>query len=276
MKARKTSKTANYRVRPDVERIGEAISRPGIDPRTWVATARVDNDPDAFYFDEDVGWIIDATVNGGSIHGSLVACRQGSTWPGVSGYGSYLPPDKDEELLVVFPGGDPEEDPIVLGTLTNGDGGKPPTSICGRSVVATGTTSPGGDIAAPDCEFSKSPYSVVREWDGELHYQAKQITLKSKSKAEIKADKSALVSSPDTTIESTTAPLKLGTATAISPVTRADMLAQALGIFADSVAATFAADPMLPQPNLATFQAAVVALKLALQTTVPSPTVVVP
>jgi hypothetical protein len=244
--------------RADVERIGEAVSRPGIDPRTWLATGRVDTATDSHYFNLEVGWVIDVIAHGGSIHGAEASCRQGSTWPGVDGYGSFLPPASDEEVLIAYPGGDPEEDPIIIGVLPNGDGCKPPTTVAGRTIAAEGKTVPGGQIAASDCEFSKSPYSCVREWDGELHYRAKWVTIESGQP---------------------TAGIRLGSANAKSPVARADKLASAIGTFVDALTACLGTGSNSGGPvafaGLVTLQGAAKQLAASLQADVPSPGVVV-
>lgn len=187
--------------RVDVERIGEAVSRPGIDPRTWVTLGRTEADLDARWYDPDRGWVVDVLTHGTTCHGQSVPCRMLGAFPGLEGYGEYRPPASDEEVVIVFPGGESDEDPIVLGVVTNSDGGGAPKMVAGRSVLPEGVTAPGGPIAAEDCEFSKSPYSSVAEWEGEYHRKAKWITLESGSPV---------------------AGIKLGSAAAASPVARAD------------------------------------------------------
>lgn len=211
--------------RVDVERIGEAVSRPGIDPRTWVTMGRTDSGADSRQFDPLHGWIVDVTTYGTTCHGQSVACRIASPFPGLDGYGEYRPPAEDEEVVVLFPGGDPDEDPIVIGVVTNSDGGGAPSMVAGRSVVSDGKTTPGGDVAAADCEFSKSPYSSVREWEGEYHCKAKWITLESSS---------------------ATAGIKLGSVSAESPVTRADKLQELLGALIDAISALASAGVTVP------------------------------
>lgn len=250
-KTNRTRRTSARGGRADVERIAEAVSRPGIDPRTWVTTARVEGKDEAAYYDPDYGWIIDAEAQGGSIHGASLACRQGSNWPGVDGYGTYSPPVDGEEIVVVLPGGDPEEDPIMVGVVTN-SGAKPPSTVAGRTVSPDGKTTPGGSVGAPDCEFSKSPYSVVREWDGELHYRAQWLTFEAGSSL---------------------AGIKLGGWSASHPIARADELETALSAFADAVSTAVAA--VAPPPAAQALASAIQLFKLALLTKIPSPGVVV-
>jgi hypothetical protein len=189
--------------RVDVERIAEAVSRPGIDPRAWITLARTEPGADARRYDPDNGWIVDAIAYGGAVHGNSLPCRVASAWPGLAGYGEFRPPADDEEIVVVLPGGDPDEDPIAIGVLANGDGGGPPETVAGRSVIPTGTTMPGGPIAAEDCEFSKSPYSRVEEHEGERHMRAQWLTLEAASPI---------------------AGVKIGSSAATHPVARGDEL----------------------------------------------------
>lgn len=189
--------------RADVERMGEALARPGLDTRAWVTMGRTEAGEDTRWFDAKSGWIVDVLTYGTTSNGVSVPCRVAAPFPGLDGYGCYRPPAQDEEVVLVMPGGFTDEDPIVLGVVSNGDGGTPPATVAGRTVTPSGTTSPGGSVSAEDCEFAKSPYSSVAEWEGEYHRQAKWITLESTSP---------------------TAGIRIGSAGAKSPVTRADKL----------------------------------------------------
>lgn len=163
--------------RVDVERVAEAVSRPGIDPRTWVTLGRTSADLSASDYDLDLGWTVDVELQGGGTHGNVVSCRMASGWPGVAGYGEFRPPGQDEEVVVVLPGGDPEEDPIVLGVVTSRSGADAPTTVAGRDIDPTAETQPGGPVGPGDCEFVKSPYSRVEEHEGERHIRARWVTI---------------------------------------------------------------------------------------------------
>jgi len=206
--------------RVDVERIAEAVSRPGIDPRAWITLARTEAGADARRYDPDNGWIVDAIAYGSAVHGNTLPCRVASAWPGLAGYGEFRPPADDEEIVVVLPGGDPDEDPIALAVLANGDGGGPPETVAGRQVNPTGATTPGGPIAAEDCEFSKSPYSRVEEHEGERHIRAKWVTIEAMMPI---------------------AGIKLGSPSAQHPVARADELAAALEQLISALTTCFSA-----------------------------------
>jgi hypothetical protein len=241
--------------RVDVERIAEAVSRPGIDPRAWITLARTEAGSDARRYDPDNGWIVDAVAYGSAVHGNSLPCRVASAWPGLAGYGEFRPPADDEEIVVVLPGGDPDEDPIAIGVVANGDGGGPPETVAGRQVNPTGTTTPGGPIAATDCEFSKSPYSRVEEHEGERHFRARWIT-----------------------IEATTplAGLKLGSNTATHPVAKADELSNAIGQLVTALNTCFAAGAgTYPINGAAAFASAAQVVLGLLQTKVPALGVVV-
>lgn len=200
--------------RADAERIAEAVGRPGIDPRAWVTLGRSDASPDGRRYDPDVGWIVDVAAYGSAVHGTVLPCRVASAWPGIAGYGEVRPPGADEEVVVLLPGGDPDEDPIAIGVVANGDGGGPPETVAGRSVLAEGATTLGGPIAATDCEFSKSPYSRVEEHEGERHLRARFVT-----------------------IEATVpvAGIRLGGATAHRPIASANELVVLLGTLIDEI-----------------------------------------
>lgn len=241
--------------RVDVERIGEAVSRPGIDPRAWVTLARTAKGADARVYDPDNGWIVDAEAYGSAVHGNVLPCRVASAWPGLAGYGEMRPPADDEEIVVLLPGGDPDEDPIAIGVVANGDGGGPPEVVAGRKVLPEGMTIPGGPIAATDCEFSKSPYSRVEEHEGERHVRAKWVTLEATSPL---------------------AGIRLGGALAMHPVAKADELAMAIESLITALNSVFAAGAgIYPINGAAAFSSAASAVLAALQAQVPSFGVVV-
>ena len=203
MRKRRRPATSGGRV--DVERIAEAVSRPGIDPRAWVSMARTSDDLSSTDYDPDYGWRLDAITYAGAFHGNTVCCRQMAQGPGMDGYGDYHPPGADEEIVVLFPGGDPDEDPIAIGVVSNRSGGGPPKTVAGRTIAVSdsGETSPGGPVDPSDCSFLKSPYSRVVEYEGEYHLKAKWVTFEASSPM---------------------AGIKLGSQTAKHPVPRGDNL----------------------------------------------------
>lgn len=105
----------------DPGRIREASRGPGADPRTWVNLARVDDDPDAIRWDDTLGWLVDVTCLGGSLDGEgPIVCRVALSFAQPDG-ARVEPVDRGALVVLVFPGGDPNEEPTILGQLhTNG------------------------------------------------------------------------------------------------------------------------------------------------------------
>ena len=105
------------RSRIDTTRVAASLSRPGIDPRTWIAMARVDEDPDGTVWDAELGWLADVTLVGGTLDGEgPVLARMPSSGQG-PGVGQYAPPRQGCLVLVAIPDGDPNNDCIILGQL---------------------------------------------------------------------------------------------------------------------------------------------------------------
>jgi len=113
------------RLRLDFNRIAKGLSRPGIDPRSWVVMARVDNDPDAIVWDATIGWIVDVTFLDGD---GPVTCRVVSDAQGQAA-GSIRPVRPDSLVLVLIPTGDPNYDAIIVGELHDADANIAPTTI---------------------------------------------------------------------------------------------------------------------------------------------------
>lgn len=134
---------ARIRKRFDLGRLRVAAAGPGSDTRTWVTTARVDDDPEAISFEPDVGWVVDVTFIGGDLaEEGPVPCRVAMGFGGEES-GILEPPALGCEVIVVVPDGDPNANPIIVGYLDNGDGCGPPETVFGFPVTeqtAQGTT----------------------------------------------------------------------------------------------------------------------------------------
>lgn len=103
----------------DMGRLREALRGPGADTRSWIASARVDDDPDAIRWDDALGWIVDVTFYGGSLdQEGPVACRLGGAFA-QDGATRSDPPTRGAEVLVALPSGDPNADPIIVARLHN-------------------------------------------------------------------------------------------------------------------------------------------------------------
>lgn len=165
MSGRRSSIARNRtRLRPDFGRIAQAVSRPGIDPRAWVSMARIDDDPDAIVWDDELGWLVDVTFVGGSYDGDgPICCRVASKMQG-NGVGSYAPPRGGVLCVVVIPDGDPNSDAIIIGQLHDIDSYKAPTRVNGDTIVETGATI--GQVSADKTSIVVAPNeNLDEEWD---------------------------------------------------------------------------------------------------------------
>lgn len=159
---------------PDAQRIGKAVSHPGIDPRTWVSAGRIDDDPDAVHFDAGVGWIVDVTFYGSGLEDDEGRpCRLSAGGPGGQGFGEYIPPHAGAEVAVTLPAGDLENGPVAVAYLTNEDDGHPPATINDLPIAADATTSTPLAVSPYDTEFKRSPHNRREQYDGDRHVQAR-------------------------------------------------------------------------------------------------------
>lgn len=144
---------SRVRLRMDFSRIAMSVSRPGIDPRTWVSYARVDDDPDAIVWDEELGWLVDATCVGGALEGEPVLCRTGSDGQG-NGVGRYSPPRAGCLVLVSIPNGDVNDDCVILRQLHDAEC-LAPTTVNGDQIVERDASS--GQVAAAETHLAVFP-----------------------------------------------------------------------------------------------------------------------
>lgn len=120
--------------RPDVGRIRESVSGPGIDTRSWIAAARIDDDPDAIQFLPGFGWVADVTFHSGALMGEgPVPCRVLSAF-GSPNEGTSCPVSRGAEVLVAITDGDLGVQPVILGYLHNPTTDPLPTSVNGQPV----------------------------------------------------------------------------------------------------------------------------------------------
>lgn len=122
------------RGRLDFGRLREAIAGPGIDPRTWVTTGRVDNDPEALRWEPPFGWVADVTFTGGALDGDGPNPCRVASWLAGAGNSAAPPPLLGAEVLVVVPEGNPNANPVIVGAMHGGDGNEAPTSVNGDDI----------------------------------------------------------------------------------------------------------------------------------------------
>lgn len=97
----------------DTERLSNAVSRPGIDPRIWVSYAVLTSNPvvDTDPGDQDV--IANVML---MPSGTIETARVGSIYAG-NGFGLYAPLYEGDEVLVVAPSGDPDQGLVITQRL---------------------------------------------------------------------------------------------------------------------------------------------------------------
>ena len=121
----------------DMGRLREAIRGPGADTRVWIATARIDDDPDALTFDPEIGWIVDVTFYGGPLdQEGPVPCRMGDVFAQQGGTKSN-PPGPGCEVLVAITDGDANSNPVIVARMHNAGGCEVPTSVNGDDLTET-------------------------------------------------------------------------------------------------------------------------------------------
>jgi hypothetical protein len=118
----------------DMGRLREAMRGPDADTRTWIATARVDDDVDAIRWDTALGWIVDVTIYGGSLdQEGPIACKLGGTFA-QDGATRSDPPARGAEVLVALPAGDANASPTIIARLHN-QADAVPTTIFGLPIT---------------------------------------------------------------------------------------------------------------------------------------------
>ena len=134
MKGAKPRTRYKTRTRVDMSRVAVGMKMAGIDTRNWFALARVDEDPDATVWDEELGWLVDVTIVGGPLDGDgPVLCRMASSGAS-SGKGRYDPPHQGCLVIVAIPAGDTNSECIIVGQLHDSDC-KPPSEVNGTAIT---------------------------------------------------------------------------------------------------------------------------------------------
>jgi hypothetical protein len=161
------------RPRIDVPRLAEALTRPGIDSRTWTTLGRIDEDPDAILFDPGIGWIVDVTFYGSDVESDDGhPCRVLSQGAG-NGAGEYIPPPLGTEVVVEFPGGDPDFAAVVVGYASNEADCRPPATVNDLPINADASASSALQVSPYDTEFKVSPHHRREHYALDRHVQAR-------------------------------------------------------------------------------------------------------
>lgn len=107
---------------PDMNRLSQGVSRPGIDPRIWCSHAYAMEEAE---FDEKHGWFIDVQL---IPTGEEITCHVPSQYAGNEFGESECTIHKDDHLFVLIPNGDPGMGSVVIARLwTETD--KPPEYV---------------------------------------------------------------------------------------------------------------------------------------------------
>jgi len=159
----------------DIFRLGRALSHPGIDPREWVALARVEDTDDSSRWVDGLGWVIDCEVYGGNWDGEGdIPARQVASVSGASA-GAFYPPARGGEVVLLFPTGDPEAAPVVVGCLSNqAPDGKSAAPTMVNSLPIDGEIDESTDAAASpnDTEIVVSLHNRREQWAGLVYRQS--------------------------------------------------------------------------------------------------------
>jgi hypothetical protein len=94
----------------DISKLGQSLSGPGRDTRTWVSIAFANGES---YFDAAHGVFVDVTL---APSGQQMTARVPSNYAGAR-FGFYAKIHIDDEIVVAIPNGDPAEGAVVVGRL---------------------------------------------------------------------------------------------------------------------------------------------------------------
>lgn len=127
--------TTQSRIRPraDIGRWRLALAGPGADTRTWCAYARIDDDPDAITWDDELGWLVDVTVVGGPLDGEgPVVARFPFGWL-ADGEMRSEPVTRGAHVVLAISDGELLVPPCIVGYVPDPDFA-PPSEINGQSI----------------------------------------------------------------------------------------------------------------------------------------------
>lgn len=97
----------------DTERLANAVSRPGIDPRIWISYAVLMTEPYVETTEGQQDVVADVML---LPSGMIETARVSAIYAG-NGFGLYAPLHIDDEVLVLAPSGDPDEGMVITQRL---------------------------------------------------------------------------------------------------------------------------------------------------------------
>lgn len=154
----------------DVLKMGRAFRQPGIDPRVWSTSGRIDPEGNSIRWDSDLGWVIDVIGAGGGFEQEVITAKVCTNNP----Y-EFIPQIKDCEVHVGVPEGEATGNPVILGSMNNSDGCEAPGFVTGMSVDGALDFTPPlttfdalfGVISPYDNEFKVTPHNRREEYGGD-------------------------------------------------------------------------------------------------------------
>ena len=133
--------------RLDLHALRAGIAGPGLDTRSWVEMGRVDDDPDAVVWDDQLGWLADVTIESGGLAGEgPINCSV--TGASDQGRGVYQPLHPGDRVVVALISGDPNVDAVIIGRVHDVDDFMTATTVNGDRIVETNATA--GEVAADE------------------------------------------------------------------------------------------------------------------------------
>ena len=150
--------TRKSKITPNAAKIGKAVSYPGIDPRSWNASAILDSDSAVFV---NNFCLLDCSVYGGSLdQNQSITARLATPSP----Y-SWYPPKDDSEVILQITDGDPDSNPVVIGYLKNKNDSFF-TTINDLPINLELEASTITEISPFDTEITVSPNNCRKDYDG--------------------------------------------------------------------------------------------------------------
>jgi hypothetical protein len=112
----------------DARSLAEALSFPGIDPRTWFSFATVDSDP--VEWDEDHGYLVPLTLQPSQVQ-CVAVCAQGTAG---DSEGEHSPFVEGDTVVVGIAQGMERAGVVVLGRVSNARA-RPPRTVAGQDAT---------------------------------------------------------------------------------------------------------------------------------------------
>ncbi len=236
--------SARKRRNLDMGRLREAMRGPGADTRVWLATARVDVDPDATVWDEKLGWLVDVTFYGGPLdQEGPIPCRLGQMFA-QDGATRADPPGQGCEVLVAITDGDANSNPVIVARQHNAGGCEAPITVNGIPI---------DELLAAANHLVITPHGALEQYGGDRQVTAPNQALEASALLRLEG---AQISIGGSQTVPPTSPAVLGTQLQAATTT--------LNAGLNTYAAAILVAPIAGAVNVASASAAATALATAL------------